>query len=115
MRDLDFGWRIVKHVKSNAIAVVRDGRTIGIGAGQMNRVGSAKIALEQAAAAGFTDSLVLASDGFLPFGDTVEMAAKYGVKAIIQPGGSIRDEESVEAAKRHSITMLFTGVRHFKH
>ena len=115
LADLDFGWRIVKHVKSNAIAVVRDGHTLGIGAGQMNRVGSAEIALKEAQAAGFTEGLILASDGFLPFGDTVALAAKYGVSAIVQPGGSIRDEESIAAADELGITMLFTGVRHFKH
>ena len=115
LRDLDFGWRIVKHVKSNAIAVVRDGHTLGIGAGQMNRVGSAEIALKEAQAAGFTEGLVLASDGFLPFGDTVALAARYGVAAIVQPGGSIRDEESIQKADELGITMLFTGVRHFKH
>ena len=115
LRDLDFGWRIVKHVKSNAIAVVRDGHTLGIGAGQMNRVGSAEIALKEAQAAGFTEGLILASDGFLPFGDTVALAAQYGVAAIIQPGGSIRDEESILKADELGITMLFTGVRHFKH
>jgi phosphoribosylaminoimidazolecarboxamide formyltransferase/IMP cyclohydrolase len=115
LRDLDFGWRIVKHVKSNAIAVVRDGHTIGVGAGQMNRVGSAEIALKEAQAAGFTEGLVLASDGFLPFGDTVALAAQYGVTAIVQPGGSIRDEESIAKADELGITMLFTGVRHFKH
>lgn len=113
--DMEFGWKIVKHVKSNAIAVVKDGHTIGIGAGQTNRVGSAEIALKQAQAAGFTEGLILASDGFLPFGDTVELAAKYGVTAIVQPGGSIRDEESIQKADELGITMLFTGVRHFKH
>src|SRR5574344_2493730 len=115
MKDLEFGWKIVKHVKSNAIVVVRDNRTLGVGAGQTNRVGSAEIALSQARAAGFTDGLVLASDGFLPFGDTVELAARYGVTAIVQPGGSIRDEESIQKADELGITMLFTGVRHFKH
>lgn len=115
MADLQFGWNIVKHVKSNAIAVVRDGHTIGIGAGQTNRVGSAHIALEQAREAGFTEGLVLASDGFLPFADTVELAARYGVVAIVQPGGSIRDEESIVKADELGICMIFTGVRHFKH
>ncbi|MDO5443649.1 MAG: bifunctional phosphoribosylaminoimidazolecarboxamide formyltransferase/IMP cyclohydrolase, partial [Bacteroidia bacterium] len=115
MDDMEFGWKIVKHVKSNAIAVVRDNHTIGIGAGQTNRVGSAEIALKQAHEAGFTEGLVLASDGFLPFGDTVELAAKWGVTAIVQPGGSIRDEESIAKADELGITMLFTGVRHFKH
>jgi len=115
LADLDFGWKIVKHVKSNAIAVVRDNHTIGVGAGQTNRVGSAVIALEEAREAGFTEGLVLASDGFLPFADTVEQAAKYGVAAIVQPGGSIRDEESIQKADELGIVMLFTGIRHFKH
>ena len=115
MADLDFGWRIVKHVKSNAIAVVKDGHTVGIGAGQTNRVGSAEIALKEAQAAGFTEGLVLASDGFLPFDDTVALAAQYGVAAIVQPGGSIRDDEAVAKADELGVVMLFTGVRHFKH
>lgn len=115
MSDLDFGWKIVKHVKSNAIAVVRDGHTIGIGAGQTNRVGSAEIALKQAQEAGFTSGLVLASDGFLPFADTVELAGRYGVSAIVQPGGSIRDAEAIAKADELGIAMLLTGVRHFKH
>ena len=113
--DLNFGWRVVKHVKSNAIVVVKDGHTLGVGAGQMNRVGSAEIALKQAQAAGFTEGLVLASDGFLPFDDTVALAAQYGVDAIVQPGGSIRDEDAIAKANELGITMLFTGMRHFKH
>jgi phosphoribosylaminoimidazolecarboxamide formyltransferase/IMP cyclohydrolase len=113
--DLNFGWRIVKHVKSNAIVVVKDGHTVGVGAGQMNRVGSAEIALKQAQAAGFTEGLVLASDGFFPFDDTVTLAAKYGVTAIVQPGGSVRDEDSIKKANECGITMLCTGMRHFKH
>ena len=115
LADMEFGWKIVKHIKSNAIAVVKDNHTIGVGAGQTNRVGSAEIALNEARAAGFTEGLVLASDGFLPFADTVELAARYGVSAIVQPGGSIRDEESIAKADELGITMLFTGVRHFKH
>ena len=115
MIDLNFGWRVVKHVKSNAIAVVKDGHTVGVGAGQMNRVGSAEIALKEAQAAGFTEGLVLASDGFLPFDDTVAFAAEYGVTAIVQPGGSVRDEDSIKKANELGITMLFTGMRHFKH
>ena len=115
LADLDFGWRIVKHIKSNAIAVVRDNHTIGVGAGQTNRVGSAEIALKEAQAAGFTEGLILASDGFLPFDDTVALAAKYGVTAIVQPGGSIRDEDAIKKADELGITMLFTGIRHFKH
>jgi phosphoribosylaminoimidazolecarboxamide formyltransferase/IMP cyclohydrolase len=122
LTDLNFGWRIVKHVKSNAIVVVKDGATLGVGAGQMNRVGSAKIALEQATAALAEEgkdikakAVVLGSDGFFPFDDTVTLAAEYGVKAIVQPGGSVRDEDSVKKANECGITMLCTGMRHFKH
>lgn len=115
LTDMAFGWKIVKHVKSNAIVVVKNGATLGVGAGQMNRVGSATIALEEAKAAGATEGLVLASDGFLPFDDTVEQASHYGVTAIVQPGGSIRDEDSVKKANEKGIAMLFTGMRHFKH
>ncbi len=113
--DLNFGWRIVKHVKSNAIVVVKEGRTLGVGAGQMNRIGSAEIALKQARAAGFTEGLVLASDGFFPFDDCVTLAAEYGVAAIVQPGGSVRDEDSVRKADEKGIAMCFAGERHFKH
>ena len=115
LRDMNFGWKIVKHVKSNAIVVVKDGATAGVGAGQMNRVGSAKIALEQAADNGIFDGLVLASDGFLPFDDTVTLAAEHGVVAIVQPGGSIRDEDCVKKAEEKGIIMAMTGMRHFKH
>lgn len=115
MADLNFGWRIVKHVKSNAIAVVKDGRTQGVGAGQMNRIGSAEIALKQAQAAGGAAGAVLASDGFFPFDDCVTLAAQYGIAAIVQPGGSVRDEDSVRKANELGIAMLFTGERHFKH
>ena len=115
LTDLNFGWRIVNHVKSNAIVAVKDGHTVGVGAGQMNRVGSAEIALKQAHAAGFKEGLVLASDGFFPFDDSVTMAAEYGVMAIVQPGGSVRDEDSIAKANEKGITMLFTGMRHFKH
>lgn len=115
LADLNFGWRIVKHVKSNAIVVVKDGQTLGVGAGQMNRVGSAEIALREAKAAGHGEGLVLASDGFLPFDDTVELASRYGVTAIVQPGGSIRDTDAIKMADAKGMTMLFTGMRHFKH
>ena len=122
MSDMQFGWYIVKHVKSNAIVVVKDGRTYGVGAGQMNRVGSAAIALKQAQDSLAEEGkdikeagLVMASDGFFPFGDSVETAAEYGIKAIVQPGGSVRDQESILAANNHHIAMLFTGMRHFKH
>ncbi|MFR9651485.1 MAG: bifunctional phosphoribosylaminoimidazolecarboxamide formyltransferase/IMP cyclohydrolase [Rikenellaceae bacterium] len=115
LSDLDFGWRVVKHVKSNAIVAVKDGKTIGVGAGQMNRVGSAQIALKQAHANGITEGIVLASDGFFPFDDSVAMAAEYGVTAIVQPGGSVRDEDSIKMANAKGITMMFTNMRHFKH
>ena len=122
LADLDFAWKIVKHVKSNAIVVAKDGMTYGVGAGQMNRVGSAEIALKQAAATLKeegrdinAEGLVLASDGFFPFNDVVALAAEYGIKAIVQPGGSIRDEDSVKLANEKGITMLFTGERQFKH
>ena len=115
MEDLNFGWHIVKHVKSNAIVAVKDGRTLGVGAGQMNRIGSAEIALKQAHAAGVTEGLVLASDGFFPFDDCVTLAAEYGVTAIVQPGGSVRDEDSIRKADEKGIAMVFTGERHFKH
>jgi phosphoribosylaminoimidazolecarboxamide formyltransferase / IMP cyclohydrolase len=111
--DLLFGEKVCKHVKSNAIVLVKDGMTVGIGGGQSNRVGAAKIALEQAGDK--AKGAVLASDAFFPMPDTVELAAQYGVKAIIQPGGSIKDELSIEACKKHKIAMVLTGVRHFKH
>lgn len=113
---LDFAWKVVKHVKSNAIVVSLENQTIGIGAGQMNRVGAAKIALEQAKLAGYDLSqAVLSSDAFFPMSDTVELAAKYGVRAIIQPGGSIKDTDSVVVANENDITMIKTHVRHFRH
>ena len=115
LADMQFGWNIVKHVKSNAIVVVKNGQTLGVGAGQMNRVGSAEIAMKQAHAAGVTEGLILASDGFLPFDDTVTLAAQYGVTAIVQPGGSIRDNDCVVKADELGICMLMTGTRHFKH
>ena len=111
--DLIFAWKVVKHVKSNAIVVVKDGVTLGVGAGQMNRVGAARIALEQAGEK--ARGAVLASDAFFPFKDTVELAAQYGITAIVQPGGSVRDEESIEACNQNGIAMIFTGIRHFRH
>jgi len=97
----------------DVIGELRDGMTIGVGAGQMNRVGAARIAIEQAGERAV--GAVLASDAFFPMPDTVEEAAKAGVTAIIQPGGSIRDQDSIDACNRHGIAMVFTGVRHFKH
>ncbi|MBX9975223.1 bifunctional phosphoribosylaminoimidazolecarboxamide formyltransferase/IMP cyclohydrolase [Cytobacillus firmus] len=110
---LKLGWKVVKHVKSNAIVVNDANMTLGVGAGQMNRVGSAKIALEQAGEK--ANGAVMASDAFFPMNDTVETAAKAGITAIIQPGGSIRDEDSIKMADEYGIAMVFTGVRHFKH
>lgn len=112
-RALKFGWRVVKHVKSNAIVVNNSEMTLGVGAGQMNRVGAAEIALRQAE--NKSDGAVLASDAFFPMDDTVELAAKAGITAIIQPGGSIRDKDSIAKCNEHGITMVFTGIRHFKH
>ncbi len=122
MSDLNFAWRIVKHIKSNAIVVVKDGVTLGVGAGQMNRIGSAEIALKQAEATCRERGLdvreiglVMGSDAFFPFDDCVTLADSYGVKAIAQPGGSVRDEDSIRKADECGIVMLFTGERHFKH
>jgi len=113
LAELAFAWKVVKHVKSNAIVVTKDNTTLGIGAGQMNRVGAARIALEQAGER--SKGAVLASDAFFPFKDTVELAAEYGITAIIQPGGSVRDQESIDECNRRGIAMVFTGVRHFRH
>jgi phosphoribosylaminoimidazolecarboxamide formyltransferase/IMP cyclohydrolase len=113
LEQLLFAWKVVKHVKSNAIVLACNNMTIGVGAGQMNRVGAANIAIQQAGEK--AKGAVLASDAFFPMADTVEAAAKAGITAIIQPGGSIRDQESIDACNRHGIAMVFTGVRHFKH
>ena len=110
--DLTFAWKVVRHVRSNAILIAKNGATIGVGAGQMNRVGSADIALT---AQDNIDGAVLASDGFFPFGDTVRLANDYGIKAVIQPGGSIKDQESIDACNELGMTMVFTGKRHFLH
>ncbi|PWU66708.1 bifunctional phosphoribosylaminoimidazolecarboxamide formyltransferase/IMP cyclohydrolase [Gracilibacillus dipsosauri] len=111
--DLLFAWNVVKHVKSNAIVVAKDNQTVGVGAGQMNRVGAAAIAFEQAGDK--AKGAVLASDAFFPMPDTVENAAKAGIKAIIQPGGSKRDQDSIDECNKHGIAMVFTKMRHFKH
>ncbi|SMB91639.1 IMP cyclohydrolase [Desulfonispora thiosulfatigenes DSM 11270] len=113
LEELLFAWKVVKQVKSNAIVVAKDNQTIGVGAGQMNRVGSANIAFNQGGKN--CRGAVLASDAFFPFRDTIDNAAKAGIKAIIQPGGSVRDDESIKACNEHHIAMVFTGVRHFKH
>ncbi len=114
--DLDFVWRVAKFVKSNAIVYGRHGRTLGIGAGQMSRVDSARIGVRKAEDAGLSlKGSVLASDAFFPFRDGIDQAAEAGVQAIIQPGGSMRDDEVIAAADEHGIAMVFTGMRHFRH
>ena len=112
-QDLEFAWKVVKHVRSNAIVVVRNKIMIGMGTGQPNRVNSVKLALTQAKER--ARGAVLASDAFFPFADNVELAAKAGISVILQPGGSIHDNQVIAAAKKHGMTMVFTGIRHFKH
>ncbi|GIO22807.1 bifunctional phosphoribosylaminoimidazolecarboxamide formyltransferase/IMP cyclohydrolase [Oceanobacillus sp. J11TS1] len=111
--DLLFAWKAVKHVKSNAIVLAKDTQTIGVGAGQMNRIGAAEIAIKQAAEK--AKGAVLASDAFFPMPDTVEAAAKAGITAIIQPGGSKRDQDSIDVCNKYGVAMVYTSVRHFKH
>lgn len=113
LQSLLFAWKIVKHVKSNAIVLASGTETVGIGAGQMSRIDSSMIAAQKAQKP--LENLVMGSDAFFPFRDNVDEAAKHGVKAIIQPGGSIRDQEVIDACNEHGITMVFTGMRHFKH
>ena len=123
IRDLLFAFTVAKHVKSNAIVYVKDGLTVGIGAGQMSRVDSSRIAAwkasEAAKAAGLMDTLakgsVVASDAFFPFADGLLAAAEAGATAVIQPGGSIRDDEVIKAADDAGLAMVFTGIRHFRH
>jgi len=116
MKDLLFTWRVAKFVKSNAIVYGKDGMTIGVGAGQMSRVNSARIAAIKAEHAGLeVKGAVMASDAFFPFRDGIDNAAAVGISAVIQPGGSIRDEEVIAAADEHGMTMVFTGMRHFRH
>lgn len=113
MEDLLFAWKVVKHVKSNAIVIVKDKQTLGIATGQVNRVWATQNAVERAGEK--VKGAVLASDAFFPFADNVEAAAKAGVSAIIQPGGSIKDQDSIDACDKYGIAMVFTGIRHFKH
>jgi phosphoribosylaminoimidazolecarboxamide formyltransferase/IMP cyclohydrolase len=113
LAELLFAWKVSKHVKSNAIVVTKNKTTLGVGAGQMNRVGSAKIALEQAAEA--AKGGYLASDGFFPFDDSIRTAAKFGIEAIVQPGGSLKDQDSINAANELGLIMVLTGIRHFLH
>ena len=113
LTDLNFAWRIVKHVKSNAIVLAKDGRTVGVGAGQMSRVDSVKISIQKAHPA--SKGAVMASDAFFPFRDGIDEAARAGITAVIQPGGSLRDDEAIRAADEQGIAMIFAGLRHFKH
>ncbi|HSB95141.1 MAG TPA: bifunctional phosphoribosylaminoimidazolecarboxamide formyltransferase/IMP cyclohydrolase, partial [Spongiibacteraceae bacterium] len=114
--DLLFAWKVAKFVKSNAIVYCKDGRTIGVGAGQMSRVNSARIAAIKAEHAGLpVAGAVMASDAFFPFRDGIDNAAKVGISCVIQPGGSMRDEETIAAADEHGMAMVFTGMRHFRH
>jgi phosphoribosylaminoimidazolecarboxamide formyltransferase/IMP cyclohydrolase len=116
LTDLLFTWRVAKFVKSNAIVYGRDGMTIGVGAGQMSRVNSARIAVIKAEQAGLAvRGAVMASDAFFPFRDGIDQAAAAGITAVIQPGGSLRDEETIAAADEHGMAMVFTGMRHFRH
>lgn len=116
MADLIFAFKVVKHVKSNSVVIAKDKKTLGIGPGQTSRVDSLETAVKKAKEFGFDLSeSVLASEAFFPFRDSIDFAAKFGISAVIQPGGSIRDEEVIQAADEHNIAMVFTGTRHFKH
>ncbi|MDI6706168.1 MAG: bifunctional phosphoribosylaminoimidazolecarboxamide formyltransferase/IMP cyclohydrolase [Bacillota bacterium] len=113
MEDLMFAWKVSKHIKSNGIVIAKNGQTLGIGPGQVNRIWAVENSIKQARFG--LEGAVMASDAFFPFADCVEAAAKAGIKAIIQPGGSLRDEDSIKACDEHGIAMVFTGMRHFKH
>lgn len=112
---MNFAFNVVKFIKSNAVCITTDRMTVGIGGGQPNRVGALEIAIRNRKIFGFKDGIALASDGFFPFRDSIDLAAKEGIKAIIEPGGSIRDEEVIKAADEHNISLIFTGRRHFRH
>jgi phosphoribosylaminoimidazolecarboxamide formyltransferase/IMP cyclohydrolase len=113
LADLRFGWAIVRHVKSNAIVVCKDRMLLGVGAGQMSRVDSTEIAIKKAGDR--VRGAVLASDAFFPFPDSIQKAAEAGIAAIIQPGGSVKDQEVIDACNQAGLPMIFTGRRHFKH
>jgi phosphoribosylaminoimidazolecarboxamide formyltransferase/IMP cyclohydrolase len=115
-RALDFAWRVCKHVKSNAIVLAQSDSVVGVGAGQMSRVDSARLAVSRAGDLGLkTQGTVVGSDAFFPFRDGLDVVARAGATAVIQPGGSMRDKEVVAAADEHGVAMIFTGMRHFKH
>ena len=113
MQDLLLAWKIVKHTKSNGIAIARDNQSLGIGPGQVNRIWSTQMAIERSGEK--VRGAALASDAFFPFDDCVKAAAQAGIACIIQPGGSVRDEDSIRACNEAGIAMVFTGMRHFKH
>ena len=113
LEDLEFAWKVVKHVRSNAIVLAKEKQAVGVGAGQMSRIDSAELAIKKAGER--ARGAVLASDGFIPFVDTIERAAEAGITAIVEPGGSIRDAEVIEAVNQRGLAMVFTGVRHFRH
>ena len=116
LSDLLFAWKVAKYVKSNAIIYAHNGQTVGVGAGQMSRINSARIAAIKAEHAGLAvTGSVMASDAFFPFRDGIDNAGQAGIAAVIQPGGSIRDEEVIAAADEHGMAMVFTGMRHFRH
>ncbi|MBQ4874947.1 MAG: bifunctional phosphoribosylaminoimidazolecarboxamide formyltransferase/IMP cyclohydrolase [Rickettsiaceae bacterium H1] len=114
IKDLHFAWKVCKHVKSNAIVICKNNATVGIGAGQMSRIDSMKIAIDKSRKNDLKNA-VIASDAFFPFDDCIKLAAKVGISAIIQPGGSVRDQEIIDAANKSGIAMIFTGMRHFRH
>ncbi len=113
MKDLMFAWKVVKHVKSNAIVIAKDNTTLGIGGGQVNRIWPTEMSIERAGEK--AKGAVLASDAYFPFNDVVQVAAKAGIRAIIQPGGSLRDQDSIDECNKNGIAMIFTGMRHFRH
>ena len=115
INDMDFGMKVVKNLKSNAIAIVKDGQTLAMGCGQTSRIWALSNAIVNNKDEKSFEGAVLASDAFFPFDDCVRLAAEYGISAIVQPGGSIRDEDSIKACDELGITMVFTGTRHFKH
>ena len=114
LQDMEFGMRVVKNMKSNAIAIVKDGQTLALGCGQTSRIWALKNALENNKDKDFTGA-VLSSDAFFPFDDCVTLAHEYGIDAVVQPGGSMNDKSSIEACDKYNMTMVFTGIRHFKH
>ena len=115
LKDMEFGMRVVKNMKSNAIAVVKNGQTLALGCGQTSRIWALKNAIENNKDEKDFTGAALASDAFFPFDDCVTLANEYGISAVVQPGGSIKDKDSIEACDKYDMVMVFTGIRHFKH